>query len=379
MEICDVKLCSGCGLCVNICPVQAIQMKPDKYFGHKRPEINKSKCIECKVCQKKCPNNQEVDVKPIKKTYAAWMIDDEKHYSSSSGGIASAIYETYLNNGGWIVGVYNDENFEPQFKLTNSRNCIQSFKGSKYVQPCTNDIYSRVLTKLKEGIMIAFIGLPCHCAAMKKIAEGYDDNLLLVDLICHGVPSYITFKSHISYIENKFGRKTKCVKFRDRVCGEKLSFSDNNGVFYSRSLHEDVFMHAFIKEDILADGCYNCKYASPKRVGDLTIGDFWGLGKTVPFNYDVDRVSAVLVNDEKGQLAFDSIKDILFFERRTNEEAIFGNDKLRKPAIKGGNRDYFLSIECIESGLIDKYGKLSYYNFMKRMVKNAIKFLLKKS
>lgn len=379
MEICDVKLCSGCGLCVNICPVQAIKMEPDKYFGHKRPEVDVSKCIECKACQKKCPCNQDADIKPIQKTYAAWMIDDEKHYSSSSGGIASAIYETYLNNGGWIVGVYNDKNFEPQFKLTNNIADIQSFKCSKYVQPCTNDIYNQVLAKLKEGAKVVFIGLPCHCAAMKKRAEGYDEKLLLVDLICHGVPSYSFFKSHVLHIEKKFKHKTQHVKFRDRIYGEKLSLFDSSGVFYSRGLHEDVFMHAFINEDILAESCYNCRYASPERVGNMTIGDFWGLGKTIPFNYDVDRVSAVLINDEKGQLAFDSIKDILFFEERTNDEAIIGNDKLRNSASKGENRDYFLIQKCVESSLIDKYGKLTEFNFKKHMIKLKIKHLLKKS
>lgn len=381
MKMCSSKLCNGCGLCKNVCPKTAVEMKSDGILGHKRPVVDNSKCIECGLCQKKCPNNEKIDIHPIQKTYAAWVLDDEKHYSSSSGGIAAAIYETCLNRGGWIVGVSNHEFFEPQYMLTNDKNDIEKFKCSKYVQPDTNDIYNQVLEKLKEDVEVAFIGLPCHCAAMKKRAVGYDEKLLLVDLICHGVPSYAVFKSHLSYIEKKTGKKTTAVRFRDRFSGEKLSCIDDNSVFYSRGLHEDIYMHSFISGDLLADSCYNCRYACSSRVGDITIGDFWGLGQQIPFTKNVDRVSASLINSKKGQVCFDSLKELLYFEERPTEEAITGNAKLREPSHRGANRDYF--VECfasgnVESGLIKKYKNFAERNYTKRITKDTIKRILKK-
>lgn len=380
MDICDANLCSGCGLCVNICPVQAIRMEPDKYFGHKRPVVDAAKCIECKVCQKKCPNNQDADIKPIQRTYAAWLIDDEKHYSSSSGGIASAIYETYLNDGNWIVGVYNDDNFEPQFKLSNDIGDIESFKSSKYVQVCTNDIYNQVLSKLKDGADVAFVGLPCHCAAMKKAAKGYDDKLLLVDLICHGVPSYFVLKSYITHIEKKSGHKADYVKFRNSN-GVAMNFADKSGVFYSRNLHEDIYLHSFISGDLFADSCYNCRYACSERVGDITIGDFWKLGENIPFNHQTSRISAVLVNSEKGQGVFDSMKDIVFSEERSSEEAIAGNTQLREPSCKGYNHDTLLKYaieDCVSVGLEEIYGKFTEANYKKRKRNETLKSYGKK-
>ncbi len=45
--------CQKCGLCVESCPVQAMELKKD--FKH--PKINLDKCIKCLCCQELCPFN----------------------------------------------------------------------------------------------------------------------------------------------------------------------------------------------------------------------------------------------------------------------------------------------------------------------------------
>ena len=68
--------CTGCGLCENVCPVDAIVMKEDS-CGFAYPTFN-SKCVDCNLCQKKCEgriatknNNSENPV-----VFAAWSNDE---------------------------------------------------------------------------------------------------------------------------------------------------------------------------------------------------------------------------------------------------------------------------------------------------------------
>ena len=380
-RICDKEMCTGCGLCENICPVHAISMKPQDGLGHKRPIINAELCVDCELCAKKCPVNNDVAKVKSKKCFAAWQVNDDKHYSSSSGGIAAALYETAIKEGAWIVGVKEGKNLEPVFILSNKEEQINEFKGSKYVQPATNLIYKEVAEKLDKGNKVIFIGLPCHCAAMKRYAENTrNGELVLVDLVCHGVPSFKTLKEHIEYLEKSLKRSSTQVKFRDKDAGECLELIDRNDSFYKRNLHEDVYMHSFISGDLFNENCYHCKYASQERVGDLTLCDFWGIGKLDPFNHKVRRVSAVLINTDKGEKEFEKIKKLIYSEQRQIQEAIDGNSQLQHPPLKGDNREPFIKYaknDDVERGLYKIYGKYCDKNFRKRAIKNKIKSILK--
>ncbi|MGF7058740.1 4Fe-4S binding protein [Brassicibacter mesophilus] len=44
--------CTGCGICVNVCPHAVIRIKEGKAFLD-----NKNRCIECGACGKNCPVN----------------------------------------------------------------------------------------------------------------------------------------------------------------------------------------------------------------------------------------------------------------------------------------------------------------------------------
>lgn len=376
-KICEDIDCTGCGLCENICPVYAISMKADQSFGHKRPVIDPARCIECGQCERKCPANNPVTTNSIRSAFAAWQVNDEKHYSSSSGGIAAALYEKYLDIGGWIAGVRVGERQEPEFMLSNNFAQIQEFKGSKYVQPIIGTIYRDVLEKLRQGKQVVFIGLPCQCAAMKRYAEVVKaDKLLLVDMVCHGVPSFEAFKAHLEKIENRTQKKATKIYFRDKATGVGLILEDNNSCFYKRYLHEDVFMHSFISGDLFPENCYRCRYACSERVGDLTICDFWGIGKLAPFKHKMSRVSAVLINTAEGQKGFDLIQDIIYAEERLILEVIEGNEQLREPSQKGLHRDELLTYMQdgkLSQGLHKIYGSELENKYCRRWVKDQIK------
>lgn len=381
-KICSVSECSGCGLCVNVCPVKAISMHVDRKFGHKRPVVNSAVCVQCGICERKCPVNDPVQKKKSEKVYAAWQTDDSKHYTSSSGGIAAALYEKYLDMGAWIVGVKIGEQLEPKFEISNRNAQITEFKSSKYVQPVTGTIYKEVLEKISQGEKVIFIGLPCHCAAMRRCAEGVkNDNLLLVDLVCHGVPAFQSLADHIREVEKRYEKKTSEIYFRNKEFGVGLYLKNDKKIFYERGLHEDVFMHSFISGDLFAENCYQCTYACEERVGDLTICDFWGIGKIVPFNHKISRVSAVLINTSKGQEAFELIQDMVYCEERPLQEVIEGNDQLREPSKKGRHREELIKYSQasqLEKGFQVFYGTEVKQRYKKRYLKDKIKWIVKK-
>jgi len=381
IEICRKDSCTGCGLCANICPYHAVSMYSKDNFAHKRPLVNNKACVDCGLCTKKCPANFEVIKVKSRKCFAAWQVNDEKHYSSSSGGIAAALYENAIKQGSWIAGVKIGEDLEPQFVLSNKEEQIKEFKGSKYVQPVTGSIYREVAEKLQQGEKVLFIGLPCHCAAMKRYAENVENGeLVLVDMVCHGVPAFKTLMAHIREVEEKIQKRTKMVCFRDRYAGVCLELQDEKNSFYKRYLHEDTFMHSFISGDLFDDNCYHCKYACPERVGDLTICDFWGIGKLEPFEHKMSRISAVLINTEKGEKEFVQIHGLIYSEERQLQEAIEGNSQLRHPSLKGDNRESLLKFakeDRIEEGLQKTYGKICKKNYKRRHAKDTIKSILR--
>ena len=362
------NICTGCGMCSDLCPVGAIEMKPDDILGHIRPFIDNDKCINCGLCEKKCPSVNRVEKRNPLITYAAWAKSDEKHYSSSSGGIASILYEHFVDNGGVIIGVCMEGLKQPFYECSNSIELIDKFKKSKYVQVSHNSIYTKTFDKLKKGNKVLFIGLPCHCAAMQKVAEGWTDNLFLVDLICHGTPSYISF---IDYITSRFSNDDITnVLFRDRLYGEALSIYNNDRMIYKRKVKEDPYLYGFNLGDLLGDSCYNCLYANKERVGDITIGDFWGLGVEIPFDIKTTRISCVLVNTKKGEKLLDEISECIEFEKRPTEEAIKGNARLQKPTPKGEHRDELIAYygkKRIGEGLIKIYGESTERVYRKRV------------
>lgn len=370
----DSQMCTGCGLCHDICPVQAIKMQPDTILGHLRPAVDREKCISCRLCERKCPSVNPVNKQEISETYAAWAKDDNKHFSSSSGGIASSIYEYFISTGGLIVGVQMKGISMPQFECASSTEKIEEFKKSKYLQVNHARIYKKVLDELKTGRTVAFVGLPCHCAAMKRMAEGYDDSLVLIDLICHGTPSFEVFSD---YLGARFsGKNITGVKFRDPKRGEVLAINEGGKEIYKRGYREDPFLYAFMYGDLFADSCYNCLYAGDTRVSDMTIGDFWGLGKKIPFDRKVSRISCVLINTPKGKKLFENLSSFLEFEERPTEEAVEGNSQLQHAASVGVHRDQMIAYYKqgnAGNGLIIMYGDSTEKTYKKRVCSETIK------
>lgn len=327
MQICDVNKCSGCGACVNICPVHCIELSEDANRSVKA-KIHSAQCIGCQKCVSVCPVNHLPALHAPLQCYAAWHTDSRSRESSASGGVAAALSEAHIDNNGIVYGAAFKDHM---FRMTRAidRLDIVAFKGSKYVQCTTDDTYSKVKTDLLNGKRVLYFGTPCQIAGLHNFI-GPDDNLFTVDLVCHGVPPAAYLNEYIaSEIKLSFADISN-ISFR-RGSEWKLQIYKGQDCIYAKPHQNDLYFKAFLLGVSYRDNCYSCPYAQPQRVADITIGDFWGLGKEQIFAHSKEKVSLILVNTPKGEVLLQSVKHLQLIPRPVGE-AVAGNAQLRHPA-----------------------------------------------
>lgn len=347
MEICPSKECTGCNACSNVCPKHCISLK-ENIMGELHPVINLEECIKCNLCIKTCPNNKELPFHYPIKCYAAWITDSMKREKCASGGIATIMYEYVINRKhGLIYGTKYDNEFNAILVSGESESDINKFKGSKYVQSyIENDLFINIKKKLKENIFILFIGTPCQVAALKSYLNKDYENLITVDLICHGVTPGKYLKEEISYLKKKFKlNDITDVRFRSNDSNDRyFTLWNNKQILYKKDFSESNYYCGFTYGITLRENCYACKYSRPDRVSDITIGDFLGLGNKVPFDYTVKNVSSVTINTHKGKKFYDEISSIFDglnnIERDYKERLEYG-PSLRHPFKKHKLRHLF--------------------------------------
>ena len=353
--VCNVDECCGCGACVSICPKKCIELIPNE-LGVIVPVINQEICVNCGLCEKTCPKSVENVFRSPQKCYAAYLKDAEKRLDSASGGVARAMYEKFLEDkSSYIVGVCWDNDFRPVFKLTNNKEDIKLFQGSKYVQAFPENIYSKVEEKIRAGCRVLFIGMPCQVAAAKKYFETKRidiEKLVFVDILCHGVSPYQYLKEEVKYYKSKFKLPNLLnISFRSnrrfRNWHFCITYKDKNNKIkvINKYAYEDLYYNCFLNGSTLRESCYSCNFSQLNRISDITIGDFIGLGKqrnSTPFKGNTINTSLILANTDKGQEFIKNIEDKFDIFERPIQEAYEGGSSLQKPYRKSKLRNQFV-------------------------------------
>ena len=349
MELAAKETCTGCGACAYVCPKKCITFELDETFGISYPVIDNSLCIDCGRCRTYCPVLNPLECAEPMQAYAAWSSDAEERRTSASGGIAAEIYKYAIASGWLIVGAAFGENFEVRLKLADNAEAIKDFKNSKYVFSTIANVYHDLDEKLKTGCKIAIIALPCQIAAFKKVFHKYKDNLLLVDLVCHGTTPQSYLIQHVQCIEKRCGEMASYVSFRDPAFStDTFTFSLYNAAghrFYSKRTKDgDGYQVGYHRMISYRENCYHCPFAKEQRISDLTISDYKGLGALAPtLIVDNRNISSVLVFTEKGHSIIKNIKKTgaIIAEERPVKEPIQGDGQLRHPAKKAIERKIF--------------------------------------
>lgn len=335
IQIKDKSDCCGCTACASICPKDAITMEPDT-LGFKYPKVDLSKCIDCGLCEKVCAFNDSYDKSLNLKEpeiYAVRHKDMHEIETSRSGAAFIAISDFVLENGGIVYGVGYKEHFKVTHKRATTKWERNEFKGSKYVQSDLDGIFRQVKEDLKQGNTVLFSGTPCQTAGLNSyIGKKLRENLVLVDIVCHGVPSPYIWRDYLAYVENKYKSKVVRVDFRDKSrigwSGHIESFVFDNG----NKIESKIYTDLFYQHIMLRPSCGYCHYTNFNRPSDFTIADYWGWERINPnFNKDDKGVSLVLINTRKGIDLFRNVLETLD-KIQTNLEICL-QPNLKKPSI----------------------------------------------
>lgn len=386
----DKKDCCGCGACVNICTQNAITLESDEdTFLY--PTINTALCIGCNACTQVCPIKNTVNLEKTKRAYAATYKRREVLQKSSSGGIFPAVANYILSEGGVVFATSLNEVFLPCVISVKHPEELYLLQGSKYVQSNMGDCFRQILDYLKSNKNVLFCGTPCQCAAVKKYVKGYEANLYLVDIVCHGVPSVQLFHDYIKHLEQKKNIQITSYTFRDKRFGQDEYFSytyEKNGkqAYRFNRAARSSYYKLFLKGALLRESCYHCEFASEGRVGDMSIGDYWGIEREHPTLEEQVRseklhgISGVLVNTAKGEMLLQQISSDLIITPSTFAQISKHNPQLFKPSVRSRDREQIFGFYHMGGyPAVDRYYYKKYrWNILKGDIGSILPLFLRK-
>ncbi len=318
------EICTGCATCSNTCPANAIVMQPNSE-GFLFPIIDNQKCIQCGLCLKKCPTLSRFKYKnrDYNRRYYAFYASEELRWNSSSGAMFHCLAKYILECGGVVCGCrYSDDYRTAYHTIINSLEELQPLQKSKYFQSEIRDVFKKVANYLHDRTKVLFVGTPCQVDGLLHYLGGDNDGLITIDIVCHGVPSP---KAHQAFLDEHSSeiKEIKKVDYRDKSIArwgtvEYIEYSD--GTNYYNDVYNGTMWMAFLNGISTRLCCGTCGYANPDRVGDLTLGDFWGIDVLDRAFANINGVSLVSVNTKKGDDLFNAVKENGVWKRFESEE-----------------------------------------------------------
>lgn len=351
----QMKDCCGCGMCADACPKDAICMREDAY-GFEYPAIDMEKCIKCGKCTQICAFTEPTEAS-LRETFLATSKDSVVKQHAASGGIFAEAAKYVLEKGGIVWGAaFDPDVMSVQHIAITRKEDIPRLQGSKYLQSNTKGIFKIIKQQLEQERTVLFSGTPCQCAALKVYVGGKAENLFLIDVVCHGVPSQSFFRYCIALEEKRNHGKLEYIQFRSKDVPwgnfvAKLAFRQR-GKLMERNYIPAVFSYykLFLGAKTYRESCYHCPFASEKRGSDWTICDYWGITEAHP-ELDENHLqefqrgaSGIIVNSEKGKRYFDEIRKQLITVESTFEKLAKHNEQLQHPVLVPEDRGKIMEL-----------------------------------
>ncbi len=308
--------CCGCGACLNVCQARAIRMVRDKE-GFDYPHIDSSVCVRCGRCKKVCPIENYTFEKNCNQYLGARAKDEKIRYSGSSGGVFPILAGYVLERKGVVFGAGYNDHMEVIHREADDLSQLKQIKRTKYVQSNMQKIFLDVRRRLEEERWVLFCGTPCQVHGLRLFLDREYDRLIVVDLVCYGVPSPGIWKDYVAYLEKKHHGKMTDFSFRDkrnRDHGHSRSYVINDKE-YTESIYGDPYCMLYFRNYTLRPSCYQCRFCTVERSSDLTIGDFWGIEKCRPDMDDGMGISMVILHTDKAKKIWEQVqRDMDWFE-----------------------------------------------------------------
>ncbi len=380
IEIANKQDCCGCSACVQRCPKQCISLVEDEE-GFLYPKVNKESCLDCGICEDVCPLANGLEPTSPLSFLAAKNRNEEERMRSSSGGMFISLAREVIKEGGVVFGVSFNDAWEGVFSSAETMDDVLPMMGSKYFQAKVGNAYQDAERFLKEGRKVLFSGCPCQLAGLHKfLRKGYD-NLISVDLLCHGVSSPGVWRRYLAEtllgLTHKWqiGKNTVLssslnsmpdimeIKFRDKqqsgwgessfvIRGKSALEPDGkNTILLSYNLYTHPTIGGFLSNLYLRPSCYACRCKKGRSHSDVTIGDFWGIGEAMP-DFDDDKgVSLVLINTQKGKDIFNRLDMEVRVSSR--EDATLANGGVEESIKEHPKRELFFKLYHREVSILD--------------------------
>ena len=358
--VCAENQCTGCMACIDSCRFHAISIKDD--LKSYNAVIDEDKCVHCNACHKVCQNNSPISfTKPIS-WKQGWSKTEEIRKNSSSGGLATALMQSFLANGGTVYSCAFQNGTFGFLKVSEEN--LNTIRGSKYVKSDPSGVYRSVKEDLINNNRVLFIGLPCQVAALKIfVGEKLLTDLYTVDLICHGTPSPKLLDKFLSQYKNNL-QEIETISFRKK---HTFHLQKNNKNFVCRGCM-DRYSIAFLEGISYTENCYSCKFAQGERVSDITLGDSWG--SELPIEEQRKGVSLILCQTEKGEELIQSCD--LELHNVDMEKAKAANHQLVHPSLCSERREKFFRL--LSKG--KTFNKTTFRCLPKKCIKQKVKAVM---
>ncbi len=345
-NLCDPSHCTGCTACFLICPRNAIHMEADSE-GFLHPAISEELCIQCGLCEAVCPVLNPLPENNFQTlAYAAICTQEDTRMQSTSGGVFTLLARWIFDHEGVVFGAVYDEDFSVHHCGITREEELQKVRTAKYSQSVLGDTFSQVRQLLKEGKYVLFSGTPCQVSGLQAYLQKTYEHLILVDVVCHGVPSPKVWQQYVSYRREHDApdSNVQAINLRSKETGwpgYSVRFAYENGKVYNARNNEDPFLRGFVGNYYLRPSCYECTFKGISRTSDFTLADYWGVWDQLPKYNDGKGTSLVLLHSEKAKKILAEIKPAVRIEKVEAEKSVTENPSAVQPSKRPENRDAF--------------------------------------
>lgn len=310
----EKEKCCGCSACAATCPKNCISLVYDEE-GFVYPKVDLDKCIHCRMCESACPIANEIPEEKTKQY--GYAVQNKNHavlMESTSGGAFSVIAEHIINLGGIVYGACLDDGLYVQHIGVDKIDDLWKFRNSKYVQSyIAPEIFRTIKAELNSGRWVLFSGTACQTEGLVHYLNSANEKLILVDVLCHSVPSTLVFRRYVEYQKDKQGAKVTTVRFRDKYYGYTYPTMsvvvEGKRNSYHCGAESDPYLRAFLAGICSRQSCYSCKFRKKYRVSDYTLWDCHNPGR---YSKEIDNncgATNLLIQSEKGKEFFDEISE----------------------------------------------------------------------